>query len=317
MHTYILTDHSLTVLIGTKPYTIPSTHPNFEEIKSLLPTDTPIEHLIDIPKSIEQFFDGRISISPQTNTLTFDDQPIDNTLTHKIIEFVKSQSPNLAEPLVNFLVRSRQNPSYRTTNNLYEWVSKSGLPITPDGFILAWKAVNGDLYDYHAQKNQHLPGAIISQPRNECDEDPDQTCSAGLHFCAASYLPQYLHRSDVRVVVVKIDPADVVAIPRDYGISKGRCCKYEVVAECPKEDVATFFPDSLVHTLQGLSPDEKLDPAKGPYEIGAEYVTRGGKTLIAEMQDIDGDTLFNDGLYRDDTGRAFALDRDQDISATL
>jgi len=32
-------------------------------------------------------------------------------------------------------------------------------------------------------------------------------------------------------VIVKINPADVVAIPSDYKNTKGRCCRYEVVAE--------------------------------------------------------------------------------------
>ena len=32
-------------------------------------------------------------------------------------------------------------------------------------------------------------------------------------------------------MIVKIDPADVVSIPVDYNNSKGRCCKYEVIAE--------------------------------------------------------------------------------------
>jgi hypothetical protein len=36
-------------------------------------------------------------------------------------------------------------------------------------------------------------------------------------------------------MIVKINPKDVVAIPADYNNTKGRTCKYEVVAEY-KED---------------------------------------------------------------------------------
>ena len=33
-------------------------------------------------------------------------------------------------------------------------------------------------------------------------------------------------------MIVKINPADVVAIPTDYNNTKGRCCKYVVHADC-------------------------------------------------------------------------------------
>jgi hypothetical protein len=32
-------------------------------------------------------------------------------------------------------------------------------------------------------------------------------------------------------MILKVNPADVVAIPADYNNTKGRACKYEVVAE--------------------------------------------------------------------------------------
>jgi hypothetical protein len=67
-------------------------------------------------------------------------------------------------------------------------------------------------------------------PRSECDENRDQTCSTGLHFCSYEYLPRgYSHNQ--RVVIVKVNPKDVTAIPTDYNYQKARCCSYEVVGE--------------------------------------------------------------------------------------
>ena len=39
-----------------------------------------------------------------------------------------------------------------------------------------------------------------------------------------------------KIVLVKINPADVVSIPDDYGFAKGRCCRYEVVADITDTD---------------------------------------------------------------------------------
>ena len=75
-------------------------------------------------------------------------------------------------------------------------------------------------------------GDTLSMPRNAVDEDKNRTCSAGLHFCSYSYLP---HFGGERIVVVKINPRDVVAIPADYNNAKGRTCRYEVVEELAVE----------------------------------------------------------------------------------
>jgi hypothetical protein len=34
-----------------------------------------------------------------------------------------------------------------------------------------------------------------------------------------------------KIVILEIDPADVVSIPTDYNNAKGRCCRYKVVGE--------------------------------------------------------------------------------------
>jgi hypothetical protein len=68
-------------------------------------------------------------------------------------------------------------------------------------------------------------------PRNAVDEDKERTCSYGLHFCSIQYLPSFTDSDGGKTMIVKINPKDVVAIPADYNNTKGRACKYEVVAE--------------------------------------------------------------------------------------
>jgi hypothetical protein len=68
-------------------------------------------------------------------------------------------------------------------------------------------------------------------PRNAVDEDKERTCSYGLHFCSIQYLPSFSDSDGGKTMIVKINPKDVVAIPADYNNTKGRTCRYEVVAE--------------------------------------------------------------------------------------
>jgi hypothetical protein len=73
--------------------------------------------------------------------------------------------------------------------------------------------------------------------RNQVDDDKDHTCSTGLHFCSQDYLN---HFSGEQVMILKINPRDVVSIPADYSDTKGRCCRYEVIGELGVDPAEAF-----------------------------------------------------------------------------
>jgi len=59
-------------------------------------------------------------------------------------------------------------------------------------------------------------------------EDVKNVFTVYFHFCSYDYLK---HFGGSRIMVLEINPADVVAIPADYNNSKGRTCRYKVVDE--------------------------------------------------------------------------------------
>lgn len=142
------------------------------------------------------------------------------------------------EYLVNFIHKLRQNPSYRVREQLYKFIRASlndgGFTISHDGDIMAYKRVRKDYKDIHSGTFDNSPGKIVEMERRDVNDDPSETCSSGLHFCAYSYLKYYRCERGDRIVLVKINPADVVSIPYDCGNAKGRCCKYYVVCEVQK-----------------------------------------------------------------------------------
>src|SRR3546814_12213379 len=86
-------------------------------------------------------------------------------------------------------VCSSDLPSFRAQKQLYQWVEKANLRITPDGFILAFKRVKKDYWDHRTGETFfHKVGAVLEMPRSECDEDTDRHCSSGIHFCSIAYL---------------------------------------------------------------------------------------------------------------------------------
>lgn len=176
----------------------------------------------------------------------YKDEPLHNTLTDRIIKM--SQEGYDIEPMTKFLANLQDNPSFRAVNELYSFLEKGNLPITEDGFFLAYKRVKSDYTDIYTGTISNAVGATVEMPRNQVDEEKSRTCSAGLHFCSRDYLPKYGTSPGNRTIIVKINPADVVAIPADYQETKGRTCRYFVIGELEHQNEAplegTFRPSA-------------------------------------------------------------------------
>ena len=231
----------LTVAIGTDVHTIAKDHPNFEAIQEAYAEQRvdDLETLVSVRKSIETFAAGT-DLRIEGDALYYGDRELKTGLARRILQLMREGKEAFAKPLVAFMENVLQNPSFRAVEGLYEWLEKSNLPITPDGHFIAWKMVRDDYKDIRTGTFDNSVGAVVEIPRNQCDENPDQTCSYGLHFCSNDYLDSGYARGD-RTVMVKVNPADVVAFPHDYNTSKGRCCRYEVIEEVTREEAKTRF----------------------------------------------------------------------------
>lgn len=242
---YTLTDTAVSIVLNFSPKVIPASHPNFGKIVDLLhdgATEDQIEPLIDLPKAISSTAGGFITV--EKGKLFFKGFEVKNTLSNLILQLLGEGRDTAANPLKSFLENCYENPDRRAVDDLYDWCAHSGLPITPDGCILAWKAVRDDYRSIHTPNDarfDHRVGKVVEERREDCDADPDRPCSSGLHFCSGAYLKNYTSGGS-RVVAVKINPRDVVAFPKDYGWEKGRACRYEVVGEVPSTEVAGFYP---------------------------------------------------------------------------
>lgn len=287
---HILTDRSVTIL-GSDfvPKTMPSDHPAFDSVVVALKANDneAVERLMDLPSAIVNFMQGEVQITERA--LYYKGRPLDTSLTRRILQFMDEGDKSVAQPLINFLEKVMLNPSRRAVQGLYEWCEKSKLPITPEGDILAWKIVRDDYLDVHSGTFDNSVGKVVEVERYDVDEDPDRTCSYGLHFCSTGYLPSFGgYNEDRRVMIVRIDPADVVAFPRDYNTAKGRCQRYTVLGEIPAAKAKDFFP-SVVSNYSGAG-----EVTSGPLEyeivLDERYLTRDGQVVLIETYDHEDST---------------------------
>lgn len=169
---------------------------------------------------------GKITI--ESGAVYYRGTPVNNMLTLRMLENLE-QGFDL-NPMCRFIENLMQNPSYRATEELYPFLEAGGIPITVDGHFICYKAVRPDFMDIYSGTFDNSIGNTCEMPRNQVNEDSNQTCSNGLHVCSFDYLPHFSH-SDGHVVMVKVNPRDVVAIPTDYNNTKMRVSRYTVEGE--------------------------------------------------------------------------------------
>jgi hypothetical protein len=164
----------------------------------------------------------------------YEDQPVHNVVVSKIQECIDEELPY--DNLLNFLKNTLECDSFDVLNELYLFLtSNESMPINVDGSFLAYRVVDHEYKSKHPNPdgsyNTNKVGEIVTQRRNRVNPNRSETCAEGLHFCSFNYISTYGYSGRDRVMLVKIFPQDVVAIPNDYNNAKGRCCKYEVIAE--------------------------------------------------------------------------------------
>ena len=223
---YLIQGSNIVVVIGNKSHTISKTHITFPKVLEAIKAgdwDT-VRDIIEPKKVVLNYGQGNVAI--QGEKMFWKGQEMHNALSRRMIQMLQDGFP--IEPLVLFMENLMQNPSKRSVTELYGFLEKNNLPITPDGHFLAYKKVRENYFDVHSGTMDNSVGKIVEMERNQVDDDQNRTCSTGLHFCSQDYLA---HFGGERTVIVKINPRDVVSIPNDYNDSKGRACRYEVIGE--------------------------------------------------------------------------------------
>lgn len=230
----IITGSGISAIINGTSYVLEKDHPKYQDALNAVRNKNwnAFVNLVNIAKQVQGYFTNS-GVEINNGLVTYNGEVVHNTLTKRIINFMRDGLPY--KPLVKFFDNLMKNPSKRAVDELYDFLEVGELPITEDGCFLAFKNVRSNYMDIHSGTFRNQVGDVCEMPRNRVDEDKERTCSYGLHFCSIKYLPHFSDSDGGHTMIVKINPADVVAIPADYNNTKGRCARYEVVAEY-KED---------------------------------------------------------------------------------
>lgn len=232
---------SFTVFINNQQYSANTSHPKYGELLQTI-KDNDATRFLEIFDFKPESLINKNGFSMKDNQVYWNGELLHNNISTRIIAMVNEGFET--DSMVKFLENLMQNPSRQSIQELYDFLSNSNLPITEDGCFLAYKSVvrysgapftdknnrqvnNGDLVDKYTRTLRNNIGDVLEMARNEVDDDRRQNCSygyhaGGLHYVTHSYIGD-------QVLIVKINPKDVVSVPLDYSCQKLRTARYEVV----------------------------------------------------------------------------------------
>jgi hypothetical protein len=234
---------------------------------------------MDIPDRISNLSQGKVRVSLDEGKVWYNDTEFkDEAFCQRILRLMAEGQP--VDYLVNFLNRLGKNLEFRSIMETFKFLCHEGLPITPDGCFLGYKGVRKDFYDKWSGKILNLPdGRRVEEDRELCNNDPNVSCGKGLHVGSYDYARGWAS-SDGVVVLVKVDPKDVISVP-NHDCNKMRSCGYWVIKE--------FGKDS------GILKGEVYD-AKGIRVPGATY------SDLEKRGQLDNDT---NSHWSDEEGRTY------------
>jgi hypothetical protein len=268
---YIVQDDGITVFVDKKPHHVKSSSKNYTKLKQALKNKEwdKVESLVSYGTAIKTFSQGKMKLD--RGVVTYNNKELPTELAKRIIKMIDEEMD--LEPLIKFIERLHMNPSFNSVQQTYAFLETNMLPITDEGYILAYKVVKfadqnsdkhgfkrGDLVDCYTGTVRNNIGDVVEMDRNQVDDDPNRLCSFGLHGGSEGYYNSLRQSPNNVMLVIKIDPVDMVAVPKYHHESKFRCCKYEVISYFGNDGDKKLEDEIVVNEKQGAkSFDSKVD----------------------------------------------------------
>ncbi|WP_068673783.1 MULTISPECIES: hypothetical protein [unclassified Variovorax] len=215
-----------------RPIMVAKNSDHYEAVRKALVEKQKPEDILEILDGEKRRLEAAVLLTPNVEVkggqVLYKGEPVAGVIVQRMLDMLEEGFD--LTPSANFLENLMLNPSLRVVEHLYEFLEVGKLALTEDGCFVAYKAITEDWLDIYTRSIDNSIGQTPTMLRNKVDENPDRTCSRGLHVCSYDYLPHFANANG-RIVECKVNPADVVAIPRDYNNTKMRVCRYEVTRD--------------------------------------------------------------------------------------
>lgn len=279
----------------------------YEKFKDLLnqnDNEVLVREFLDVKSRIETYTNKTFEVKDKRLYLKGDDKPLPENITKRLLELETAGEDFM--PLIRFWKKLKQNPSQASIDQLYGFMVHNNIGLDESGNIVVEKGVKqkagapvGELVDCHTGLVDNSIGMEVSMKWEDVDDNPDQTCSHGLHVGAPDYVRQFYNNN----IIIKclVNPKDVVSIPTDYNNTKMRVCRYVVAGYSdksehkpiyrfedflvtpPEESLSQMETQSKVEVKKETKKDPKVKTKKGKVKVGRNKLTTKYLKKFSEM----------------------------------
>lgn len=259
-------DGNVTFVAQGRQYFVQRDHPNYQAVLDGIRSDIAEQDLVDLAQlgiAVNNYLVSFGDIEVCGSQVVYTDEQgnkeiLHGTVVDRILNFMQEGLP--VQPLINFVRKMLQNPSYRSAKEGYDFLEHKNLPICEDGDFLAYKAVTHDYRDKRTGRFDNTPSQLVQEPRRQVDDNRDHACSNGLHVGTLDYVNTFgnfnQRSTSDKCVIVKVNPANIVSVPLHHECQKMRVCEYRVLRDFEGEldyqlatDHGKEFTDNIVDSL--------------------------------------------------------------------
>jgi len=287
---YIINNTGIVFFHKNKPIKICKSSNQYLRIISAfnLPTEEQEAAVFAILQQATGFFESEgFTVTPEE--VSYEGEAMPCALASKIRAILEEGLP--ISLFAKFWQNLQQNPSANSVRELYDFLAYKDLPITEDGCFLAYKGLDSNYYSVSGNKKTKVIKGLVNESGNiyngvgedievrrwDVDDNRENHCSYGLHVGSLNYAQDF---SRGPVVIVKVNPKDVVSVPSDFDCQKCRVSAYKVLNVFSEElESSVCYEDgSEMHSeehderfeLEGLITSflyEKSEDGYGKYPI--------------------------------------------------
>lgn len=231
---YTVTSREISFVFQGTSFNIPKNNENYSEIYQAVVENNHVvldglvtsqqkltENIKSVVSTLNEDDASNIQIKIVDKTIYCNNKIFKGLASMEFIKYVAENNTRMISQFKRFMFNCSLNPSNASVEELYDFVVKNRLKVTPAGTILLYKWVNDKYHDCRTGNFNNTPGLTIKMDRKKVNPNRHETCSNGLHLCSYKY-----GKFGDRLLLVELDPKNSVSIPSDYGQSKMRCCEY-------------------------------------------------------------------------------------------
>lgn len=270
---------TITLAHGGKSHVVRKGAPNFKGLFEALDGQKwdEVPEWLTAKKAVEAWSKGAFSV--EGDIVSYKGRPLPVLANAKVLEIVRANAD--LKPFEAFWQRLDQNIDYAGKDAVWKFLQHMHIPISRDGYIVAYKSVTKAFKDHYTGNFDNSPGKEHEMPRQEVTYDENIDCGRGFHAGSLHYAQTTW--SGAKIVIVRIDPADVVSVPHDSDQQKVRVCRYKVIGHFTEPLPSTLFDENVGddvgvkdrrRSAARVSPDaDDLVDTKSEAEVGAKTET--------------------------------------------